>query len=35
MGQACLELLLPLILGEAGRQAVQASTVHGGTGWWL
>ena len=23
MGQACLELLLPLILGEAGRQAVQ------------
>jgi hypothetical protein len=22
MGQACLELLLPLILGEAGRQAV-------------
>ena len=29
MGQACLELLLPLILGEAGRQAVQRRETPG------
>ena len=29
VGQACLELLLPLILGEAGRQAVQRRETPG------
>src|SRR5690348_2870178 len=29
MGQACLELLFPLILGEAGRQAVQRRETPG------
>jgi hypothetical protein len=29
LGQACLELLLPLILGEAGRPAVQRRETPG------